>query len=146
MGILTKAKERWEEHRIEKGREKLYRKQAKKDAKAAYMAEKYKQDQRIAKEKARAEADAKLKAYKASLKPQTSRGGSGRGIAYGMMGASQGVLDFLGGQPQQMPSQRRPARKGTTRRRRKTKKKRKSRKASVPRNISPPNTNLGFGF
>jgi len=106
-----------------------YNKQTKVKAREQYLMEKQEQELRIAKERAKIEADAKLKSIKAKYEHNKRSGSGAKGFALGLMGGFQAAGNQLMGDlvPQRQPVSniRRPMKQRRKPQKRKKSKKRK---------------------
>ena len=130
-------KEKYEEFKEDSKVKKEYSQQTKVQAREAYLQEKQKQALRIAQERAKIEADAKIARERERYQPRKSQKGS---TFMGVMGAMQGINQYMssgmGLGVQSQPTTRRTVVK--RRKPSKTKNKSKSRKRRVSK--SPPSS------
>lgn len=132
-------KDKVEKYKTDKAYEKAANEQIKKRQKAEYFRSKEQESLRVAKARARIEADAKIAKEKAryTSRPKT-QGGS---IGMGLFGAAQGATSFLlGGQQQPSPT---PHRKPRMTKKRTHKKRKTVAKKSPPRT---PQMGYQWGF
>ena len=140
-------REKWDEFKEDRKVKEEYAQQTKVKSREAYSMEKQEQSIRVAKERAKIEADARIQRYKAKYSPAAAKkpGMGAAGVAGGLMAAAQGAGNFLmGGQPPPRTTAKPPVRHRKPSRKKKSKKQRRTtKKKTIPQ---APQMGYKWGF